>query len=201
MMETLAIIGLVSNIVQFLDFSGRLISKSAQLYRSGDALAENVDIETATSHLILLNDKLKDAATATSDGALESLCKSCDTVANMLLVALENVKVKDKQRKWESMRKALKSIWNKKDIEELERRLAGFREVLNLHIVMGLRYIRESPVIGSPDNMCAIGNKSLNLSWNGRIASKTLIWQQKISSMLSSNNRISFTQRMIHNLL
>jgi molecular chaperone GrpE (heat shock protein) len=151
-METLAIISLVGNIVQFVDFSGTLISKSTELYRSGEnALAENIDIETATRHLVSLNKKLKDAATDTSDRTLESLCKSCDAVADSLLVALESVKAKGKQQKWESIRKALKSVWNKKDIEDLERRLAGFREVLNLHVTMGLRYVRESPVVGSPD--------------------------------------------------
>jgi hypothetical protein len=70
-METLAIIGLVGNIVQFVVFSGKLISKSTELYRSSEgALAEHIDIETVTSHLVLLNSKLKDAATTSGDGRL-----------------------------------------------------------------------------------------------------------------------------------
>ena len=141
-METLAIIGLVSNIVQFVDFSGKLISKSVQLYRSTEgALAENIDIETTTNHLILLNNKLKGDATTTNDGVLESLCKSCGTVADELLAALENVKVQGKQRKWESIRKALRTVWSRGDIEELERRLARFREELNLYVVVSLRCV------------------------------------------------------------
>ncbi|OCK91199.1 uncharacterized protein K441DRAFT_679700 [Cenococcum geophilum 1.58] len=97
-METLAIIGLVGNIVQFIDFSGKLISKSTKLHRSSEgALAENIDTETATNHLVLLNSKLRTTATATGDSALESLCKSCGTAADELLAALEKVKVKGKQ--------------------------------------------------------------------------------------------------------
>ena len=54
-MEPLTIIRLVGNIVQFVDFSGKLISKSTELYRSGEgALAENIDTETATTHLVWL---------------------------------------------------------------------------------------------------------------------------------------------------
>jgi Fibronectin type III-like domain len=52
-METLAIVGLIGNVVQFVDFSGKLIAKSTELYRSSEgALAENIDVETATNHLL-----------------------------------------------------------------------------------------------------------------------------------------------------
>jgi hypothetical protein len=139
-METLAIIGLVGNVVQFVDFSGKLISKSTELYRSSEgALAEHIDIETATNHLVLLNRKLKDAASTTGDGPLESLCISCGAAADNLLTALDKVKLKDKQHKWKSIRKALRSVWSKEEIEDLERQLARFREELNFHVVVDLR--------------------------------------------------------------
>ena len=141
-METLAIIGLVGNIVQFVDFSGKLISKSGELYRSSKgALAENSDIETAVNHLVLLNNKLKDTAITTGDSALQSLCKSCGTTADQLLAALDKVKVKGKQDKWKSIRKALRSVWSKEEIEELGRRLERFRTELNLHVTVDLRSV------------------------------------------------------------
>jgi hypothetical protein len=160
-METLAIIGLVGNIIQFVDYSGKLISKSTELYRSSEgALAENIDTETATNHLVLLNSKLQNAATTTGDSALESLCKSCGTVADQLLAALDKVKVKGKQDKWKSIRKALQSVWSKKEIEELERRLARLKEELNLHIVVGLRYIRMLVGIDRANYTCTTESKS-----------------------------------------
>jgi hypothetical protein len=61
-------------------------------------LAENVDTGTATNHLVLLNNKLKDTATAASDGVLKNLCESCDAVARELLGGLDKVKVEDKKR-------------------------------------------------------------------------------------------------------
>jgi tetratricopeptide (TPR) repeat protein len=141
-METLAVIGLVGNIVQFVDFSGKLVSKSAELYRSSEgALAENSDIETAINHLVLINNKLKDAATTTGDSALQSLCKSCGTTADQLLAVLDKVKVKGKQDKWKSIRKALRSVWSKEEIEELGRRLERFRGELNLHLTVDIRWV------------------------------------------------------------
>jgi hypothetical protein len=160
-METLAIIGLVGNIVQFVDYSGKLISKSTELYRSSEgALAENIDTETATNHLVLLNSKLQNSAATTGDSTLESLCKSCSTAADQLLAALDKVKVKGKQDKWKSIRKALQSVWSKKEIEELERRLARLKEELNLHVVVGLRYIRMLVVIDCANYTCTTESKS-----------------------------------------
>ena len=160
-MDPLTIIGLVGNIVQFVDFSGKLISKSTELYHSSEgALAANIGTETATNHLVLLNNKLKNAAITTGDGALERLCKSCGTVADELLAALDKVKVKGKQDKWKSIRKALRSVWSKEEIMELERRLARFREELNLHIVVDLRCVCTFISTGYADNPYALGSKS-----------------------------------------
>ena len=159
-MDPLTIIGLVGNIVQFVDFSGKLISKSTELYQSSEgALAANIDTETATNHLVLLNNKLKNAATTTGDGALERLCKSCGTAADELLAALDKVKVKGKQDKWTSIGKALRSVWSKEEIVELERRLAKFREELNLHVVVDLRCVRTFISTGYADSPYALGSK------------------------------------------
>ena len=141
-MEALAAIGLVGNIVQFVDFGGELIAKSVQLYRSYDgALPENVDIDVVTKHLAVLIKKLEDDAILVGDGALQNLSRSCKKAADDLLAALNTVKVKNTQQKWESIRKALRSVWSKEKIRELERRLAKFKEELNLHVVVQLRYV------------------------------------------------------------
>ena len=141
-MEAFAIIGLVGNIVQFVDFSSKLLTKSTELYQSNEgALAENIDTEIATNDLVLLNNKLKDAATTTSDDALKRLCESCKSTANELLAALNKVRVNGKQNRWKTIRQALRSVWSKEKIRELEGRLARFREELNLHVVVNIRCV------------------------------------------------------------
>jgi hypothetical protein len=174
-MEALAVIGLVGNIVQFVHFSGKLISRSTELYRSGEGpLAENIDTETATNHLVLLSSELKNAATAAGDSTLENLCKSCNTAAEKLLAALDQVKVKGEQRKWKSVRKALQSVWSKEEIGELERRLSKLREELNLHIVVDLRYGNKLPRIGFTYFICATESKSSSSSQNDQVALRPL---------------------------
>jgi hypothetical protein len=200
-MEALAAIGLVGNIVQFVDFSQKLISKSIQLYHSCDgALAENTDIEIATKNLLILNKKLKDDATTVDDGALQSLCHSCHNAGIDLLMALNKVKVKDRQQPWESVRKALQSVWNKKKIKALEQRLAKFKEDLNLLLVKGLRYVKSSRSVRHANNISNTESKSLSSSRSIWIVLKISTQRQRASSMLLSSDRMSFKQHTKHSL-
>ncbi len=97
--EVLAAIGLVGNIVQFVDFSRKLISKSIQLYYSYDsALIENVEVEKATKHPITLYKTLEDYPTSSGDEVLQKLSLLCLEAANDLLQALGKVKVRDRQQ-------------------------------------------------------------------------------------------------------
>lgn len=171
-MEPLAIIGLVGSVVQFVDFSGKLISKSTELYQSSKgALAENIDIETAISDLVFLKSKLQITTATTGDNALERLCTSCGTAADELLLALDKVKVKGKPGKWKSIRKAIRSVWSKEEIEELERRLERLKEELNLHIVVDIRCVRMATSIDFANYSCLIESKSSSLNRNSWITS------------------------------
>jgi hypothetical protein len=73
---------------------------------------------------------------------------------------LDKVKVKGKQDKWKSIRKALRSVWSKEEIEELEGRLARLKEELNLHVVIGLRYVRMLVGIDRANYTCTTESKS-----------------------------------------
>jgi hypothetical protein len=138
-MDPIAIVGLVGTVVQFVDFSIKVVSKSTELYRSGtDALAENADIETTAQDLLKLNTRLKQSV-AVGDTDLQTLCKSCCDVGDELIAALSKVKVDGKGRKWQSLRKALRSIWSKEEILQLKNRLESFRDELNLRITIGMR--------------------------------------------------------------
>lgn len=153
-MEVLAAVGFAGNIIQFVDFSGKLVSKTAEICKSGaGALIENVDIETATNDLILLSTKLHDSAGSAGDTALRKLCQSCGDVAQQLLGALNKVKANGKHQKWKSFRKALQSVWKKEDIAALEQRLVRYRDELNFRVILDLRSVRKIVVEGSANVM------------------------------------------------
>ena len=139
-MDAFATIQIVSSIIQLVDFGTKCVSKSVELYSSADGvLVENATIEKAATHLTNLNEKVKDAQLSKSDQALQDLCKDVAQVSSELLDVLDGLKVKGTKTKWKSLRKAIKSVWGKEKVKELEEMLAGFRDTLNLHICVEMR--------------------------------------------------------------
>jgi hypothetical protein len=77
---------------------------------------------------------------------LEQLCSSCDETAEDLLEVLGKLKVQGNKTPWESMRQAIKSIKGKAVVQEICGRLKRFQEVLELTILVDLRYVEELAV-------------------------------------------------------
>ena len=136
-LEGLAALSLAGNVIQFIDFGCRLFSKSRELYRSSDGdLAENVELEDIANSLITLSERLTDGSAQMSlqsedHVSLVSLTKNCTSVASELLRTLDELKVKEPQKKWRSFRVALKRIWSSKKIEDMSKRLDTYSTQLN----------------------------------------------------------------------
>ena len=154
MLDPMAALGLVGNIVQFVDFSIKLVGKAHEIHKSVDgALAENLDTETVARTLRKLQSKLKidekhnmtyDSET---EGLLEGLCESCDGTAKELLDILEGFKAQGKMTPWKSMRHAIKNVKGKAAVLEISARLWGFRKLLDTTILVELRCVDETTFV------------------------------------------------------
>lgn len=147
-LDPLSALSLAGTIVQFVDFSGKILNKSYELYTSATgSLAVNDELGLATSDLLKLITKLRlptnvVGATGTPaevEVSLDKLCNECRKVANELLDSLEETKVKGEKTKWASFRQAVKSTWSEKDRAALSSRLAVFKESLEMHVLVRLR--------------------------------------------------------------
>ncbi|KAF2744731.1 hypothetical protein M011DRAFT_460756 [Sporormia fimetaria CBS 119925] len=139
-MEAWAVVACVASVVQLVDVTARCISKSREIQQSGDGFLEShASPQDATNHLRGLNNEVVFSATAITDPALLVLCNSVTSTTDQLLAVLDKVKVKGSKTKWKSLRSAIRSVWSKEQVEDLERRVAEFRDELNLHIVVRLR--------------------------------------------------------------
>ncbi|KAH0559318.1 hypothetical protein GP486_004166 [Trichoglossum hirsutum] len=143
-MDGLSIVSLVATIVQFVELGCKITSKAREIYKSADgSLEENIEVEVITKSLAQLNGKLKQpgGASLTEDELLlQQLSTKCQATADELLGVMASLKVEQgKDGKLRSLGKALKSVWKKDEIEDLEKRLAKFREELNLRITVSLR--------------------------------------------------------------
>lgn len=156
MLEPLTAIGLAGTLIQFVDFSSKIVSKAGETYASADgALPENQDAETVAQSLQVLDAKIR-AGLATGSGTkseetLKELCRECDSVAQELLKALEILKFFDRKTRWKSMRQALKSVSSKEKIDGISKRLESLRDQLNLSFIVKLGFVL-SPITFSLNN-------------------------------------------------
>ncbi|KAL8942792.1 MAG: hypothetical protein Q9211_001246 [Gyalolechia sp. 1 TL-2023] len=147
-MDPLAGISLAGAILQFVDFGLRVVAKGMQIYRSVDGtLTENVDLEAVTNDLLVIQAKLQCSRPPTGAPsmpskdaqAFESLRATAAKTAEKLVERLNMVKAQGRFRAWKSLRQALKSVWSKRDIEEMASRLQWFRSELQLRLLISLR--------------------------------------------------------------
>jgi hypothetical protein len=145
MLDPLTALSLVGNIVQFVDFSIKLLGKAHEIHNSTQgSLQENLDAETVAETIGALQIKLRiQDDDKNSDGkldeSLERLCLGCDEIAKELLDVLDKFKVQGKRSPWKSMRQAIKSMKGKTAVGEIYDRLKRFQETLELTILVDLR--------------------------------------------------------------
>lgn len=137
-MDPFLALGLASNVVTFIDFTGKLISGSLELYNSADgASASHKVLEDVTKDL----EKLCDGLIPTRSNILESgpsdtemillpLLESCRKLGHELLTVLEGIKVQGRRGAWKSARQALKCAWRANEIKNYKEQLDLYRSQL-----------------------------------------------------------------------
>ena len=147
MVDPIAALGVVGNVLQFVQFASEVISEGKRIYRSGDGTAtDNHDLEIVTSDLVLLQSKIaKSTEGSLSNGApseevaLRKICEVANELATKLLQKLNSVKAEGRHRRWDSFRQALKTVWCQKDIDRMAERLLKVQNDLQLQVLVGLK--------------------------------------------------------------
>jgi hypothetical protein len=145
MLDPLTAISLASAVVQFVDFSVKLVSAGHELYEKG-SLANNNEVEQITQDIAHLAEELgahrpPSANPPSQDEiALQQLAGSCKELAEEMMTVLETLKVQKPKSGLEIVRKALRSMRKKGKIQNIEKRLGKIREELNLRLTAILRW-------------------------------------------------------------
>ena len=165
-MDGASTIGLLAAILQFVDVGQKFLSHCVELYQSSEGTLKEYDaLGKVTEDFALLNKKLQNTSVTTSDEALRRLCESCAVTAKELLAGLNRIKTTAKHSKRESIKAAFRSVWSKKDIEHLAKRLADFRQELIIHVTVDVWFVFlfSSGYIDKPDTGKPwLGNKLPN---------------------------------------
>jgi hypothetical protein len=172
-MDPLTAAGLAGNIITFVDFSTKVLSRARQLYESASgATAENDELESLTKNLKGLADRTRRRPSEipqkghfrlniTSETILDNLSQQCIQVADKLLETLDSVKVKGDSRTRKSAVQAVKTVWKQDHIDALQRRLDRISKQLMDGMSMEQleeinRRLREMAV----ENTCLEANRS-----------------------------------------
>ena len=117
MVVPLSALGVAGNIVQFVDFSCKLIRKSSDIYHSANA--ENTELDKIGRFLRGFNSDLASSLLSleTHELVLRDLASSCRIVAQELLSTIGQVKGPLSRGK--SSCQALKAVWGRDKVHQL----------------------------------------------------------------------------------
>jgi hypothetical protein len=154
-MDPLSALSNAGNIIQFVDFGCKLVSRSRQLYKSLDGvLSDKVIVEVLAHDLKSLSTNLRNSLRenqpvdltrqvySEDDAALDDLCRRCQGIAEKLLSRLYKLKVQgvSSYRNWESFKKALRSSWSREEIDSLAAQLHEIRSEIEFRVLISFRY-------------------------------------------------------------
>ena len=137
-MDPLTAIGLASSIVQFVDFSTKLIHGAREIYDSvSGETEENRSLEAVVSEMERLSSKLlspNNPQQTEDERALCRLAAECNILSDQILGLLEKIKPKDAKSKRQSAWAAVKNKLHEREKLELEKRLENCRSQLELQL-------------------------------------------------------------------
>ncbi len=148
-MDPVTAFSLACGVIQVVDFSLRLLSRSKEIHEKG-SLAENDSLEYLTRHVRDLNLELQTPVVGTSYGRAQSqgeqdlkqLADKCSETAQTLVTELSKFKVSDPKSKTQVLKVSLRAMLKRSTLKEIEGKMNSYRDMLNTRILVELRYIR-----------------------------------------------------------
>lgn len=147
-LDPLTCIGLAGNIVQFLDFSIKIVSESYQIYSSATGSTKrNEEAEFVASDFLSTTERIADSLSPPGtdivlnkyEQKLENLRLKCAAIAQELLAKLNKLNVNGKKTILKSLGKALRKFWSSSVIDDLQRRLESLRSELEMEILVDIK--------------------------------------------------------------
>jgi hypothetical protein len=157
----LTAIGFAGNIVQFADFGLKLVKVGVELYESShleshttaEAAAERVKYVAARAVRDPNSFRAKFEQVPEAEFAgfrdnidedeleLQSLCNECTKIATTLIDRVKSLGVSSESsifRAWKSSQIALRSMWSRREIAQLEEQLKEHRSAIDSRVLISL---------------------------------------------------------------
>jgi hypothetical protein len=140
MMEPLSALSLGANILQVLDFAGKVVRTASKLSQSSNGtLIENDEIEITAADLVRSIDLMSTASTSEGDETLKSICDSSCELANELLALLGTAKVGGGSSKLQIIWKTVRTLRMENDVNRIQDRIARLQLQIITNIIIKLK--------------------------------------------------------------
>jgi hypothetical protein len=135
MADPFAALGLAGNIITFVDFTWKLLSGAHSIYRSHSGTSESNELlQIIARDVSSLSNAVLIEESSFKDLDLYGLATETRRVADEILNALEKLKVHGGKSRWKSLKAALKDVWSREEIENLEQRLSKLQAQVTAHV-------------------------------------------------------------------
>ena len=147
-MDPLTAFSLACGVIQVVDFSLKALTKFKEIHDHG-ALSEYQDLEEITQHLTNLQTDLSlpqssGITQAPYDRGLVELATRCSATAAQLIAKLHKLRIEGPHKKRQAIVKTVKAFREKREIQDIQKRLDGYRNSLDSRILINLRFVRVS---------------------------------------------------------
>jgi hypothetical protein len=144
MAEAVAAVALAGNVLQFLEAAGKFVTRAFKILQHGANHSPTglTDIQQICGDLEGLLERLSgggDAGQKVALAPLVSLSESCSEVVQELVEKLSRIGVDNNIKRAGLLVAEFKAIWRRREIEELENRIARLRDQLGAHLLVVLR--------------------------------------------------------------
>lgn len=148
MPEPLAVLSVASAIVQFVDFSSKLLVAGYGAYKSNDGTTDDnaqvsrvyTDLKSVAERLAQLpgHSTLKQSA---DEIALYDLAQDCKRLADRLVLILSRLEVTGQglPRAWNALRITIRKVLKASELEKLQKALADIRSELGIRMLSIIR--------------------------------------------------------------
>lgn len=139
MLDPLTAVGLAANIVQFLDFTFKLVTETRDTYQSASGHSAKIallstiadDLKSLSEHLLLSS--VRGNTSIGSD--LRLLADEATKVAEELRDAISTVQAKKPHSIWQSFKAVLREIYNDEKIKGLLSEITRLQNSLTLRLL------------------------------------------------------------------
>lgn len=200
-MDPFTAIGLASSVVQFVDFSTKLICGAREIYYSTTGTTEeNASLELVVTEMKAWSSKLQyygPSAQSEEEKAIHSLAAECQKLSDKILELIEKTKPKNQKSKTQVVFAAMIGKLHEDDKLQLQKRLNECGNQLNMQLAAldrskikdRLRIIAESAKFNSAE-LISLQKKVEELQCGVNIKSVSPDVQELLRSLLGGPHRI-----------